>query len=93
MQWIYLLPIAAAPLAHNAVSLAREYPARFRVFTSIAALLTVGAVANRLYLMADSGYPGQERVDTSRFVDRQLIRIGSQQEPLHECQHQQEVIN
>lgn len=81
MQWIYLLPIAAAPLAHNAVSLARHYPSRFRPLLALAAGLTAAAVANRLVLMADSGYPGQERVDPTRFIDSQLIKIGSHHEP------------
>lgn len=61
-QWIYLLPVAGAPLAHIFVSLAkRAPPPRARMWLAATAAATAAAVGNRMWLMADAGYPGQER--------------------------------
>lgn len=61
-QWKYLIPVATAPLAHWVVTLQRRAPQSKRklIFSAVAAV-TLGAVATRLILMADAGYPGAER--------------------------------
>ena len=62
-QWIYLGPIAAAPMAHIAVTLYRDA----RTITQKRLILGVGIVGStvltigmRLFLLSHAGYPGQE---------------------------------
>lgn len=76
-QWIYLVPVAGAPLAHIAVSLAKRHPTKWRSWAAVAGWLTVAAVASRMFLMADSGYPGQEAVNVDRYVDHRLLHVHS----------------
>src|SRR4051794_32229104 len=59
-QWLYLVPVAGAPLAHFAVTSAAQWPRRRRFFLALVAAATVTAVGNRLFLMGHAGYPGEE---------------------------------
>jgi hypothetical protein len=59
-QWLYLVPVLGAPFAHFLVTGAAARPQSKRLMLSLAAAATVFAVGNRLWLMADAGYPGGE---------------------------------
>jgi hypothetical protein len=60
VQWLYLLPVAGAPVAHLFVTATAQFPKRRRVLLALVAGATVTAVLNRLWLMGDAGYPGYE---------------------------------
>lgn len=60
VQWIYVVPVALAPLAHIFVTGAATFPKHKKVFFALVGAATAGAVANRMWLMADAGYPGME---------------------------------
>ena len=61
-QWVYLGPILAAPLAHIAVTLYRDYGSKSARARTILIGGIVGCSAMtlgmRLYLMHHAGYPG-----------------------------------
>ena len=59
-QWIYLVPVMGAPLAHIFVSAISKYPHLKRPLAAAVALSTVTMVGNRLFLMHHAGYPGGE---------------------------------
>jgi len=59
-QWIYIVPVALAPLAHIFVTATATFPRHRRFWLGLVGLATIGAVTNRMWLMADSGYPGAE---------------------------------
>eukprot|EP00934_Nitzschia_sp_Nitz4_P001503 Nitzschia sp. Nitz4//scaffold109_size72162//53651//54019//NITZ4_005854-RA/size72162-processed-gene-0.19-mRNA-1//1//CDS//3329532787//1503//frame0 len=75
-QWMYLGPIAAAPLAHICVTLYRDAKTPLQKRMVIGGVIgsTFLAVGMRLVLMAHAGYPGgpnsqmaeRERVVTSQ---------------------------
>ena len=68
-RWLYILPIAGAPLAHIFVSSMKKYPAFKRPLAVAVVLSTISMVGNRLYLMGDAGYPGAEGAkDGPRFL-------------------------
>jgi hypothetical protein len=54
--WLYLLPVAGAPLAHNLMTLSHAYPAQKKLLLGGVVAATATMVFNRLYLMADAGY-------------------------------------
>ena len=60
-QWMYLGPIAAAPVAHIAVTLYRsaKTPLQRQWILGIGIIgSTIGTIGMRLYLMAHAGYSG-----------------------------------
>ena len=60
-QWIYLGPIAAAPIAHICVTLYRDAktPQAKRMLFGVGVVgSTALTLATRLYLMHHAGYPG-----------------------------------
>jgi len=60
-QWIYLGPIAAAPIAHICVTLYRDAktPQAKRLLLGVGVIgSTVATLGMRLYLMNHAGYPG-----------------------------------
>ena len=60
-QWIYLGPIAAAPIAHICVTLYRDAktPQAKRLLFGVGIIgSTVATLGMRLYLMNHAGYPG-----------------------------------
>ena len=62
-QWIYLGPIAAAPLAHIAVTLyqSAKTPRQKAVILGCGVVgSTVVTISMRLWLMGHAGYPGME---------------------------------
>ena len=59
-QWIYLVPVLGAPVAHIFVSATRIFPRRKRLLLWLVAASTTTAIANRLWLMSDAGFPGAE---------------------------------
>ena len=69
-QWMYLGPIAAAPLAHIAVTLYRDAktPRQKQLILGVGVIgsttLTLGM---RLYLMYHAGYAGKETVPLDRY--------------------------
>jgi hypothetical protein len=71
-QWIYLVPVIGAPVAHIFVSATRMFPRHKRLLLGLVAVSTATAVINRLWLMGDAGFPGAEggkdsdRYDASR---------------------------
>jgi hypothetical protein len=59
-QWIYLLPVVTAPVAHIFVSSIHRYRKyRYPLF-GLVAVSTCLAVWQRIYFMKHSGYPGAE---------------------------------
>lgn len=66
-QWQYIVPVAAAPVAHWFVSAIRGAPpARQRMLKVAVVCATFGAVGTRLWLMGDAGYPGAEGIKPGR---------------------------
>jgi hypothetical protein len=66
-QWIYLLPVMGAPLAHMFVSGLASYPKKKQyavkrniMITGIV-VSTATMIWNRLWLMSHAGYPGAEK--------------------------------
>lgn len=59
-QWIYLLPVATAPIAHILVSASTRYKKYRTPILGLVAISTAVAVWQRLYFMKHSGYPGAE---------------------------------
>ena len=62
-QWIYLGPIAAAPIAHICVTLYRDAktPQQKRLLLGVGVIgSTLAMVGMRVGLMFHAGYPGQE---------------------------------
>ena len=60
-QWIYLVPIVLAPVAHMVVSASRRMDRSKRgMMLGLTVALTVGAVLNRVVLMKHAGFPGAE---------------------------------
>ena len=59
-QWIYLAPIALAPVAHWLVTAAAQHRRVARPLLLACVGFTAAAVANRLVLMGHAGYPGSE---------------------------------
>ncbi|CAB9496670.1 unknown protein [Seminavis robusta] len=60
-QWIYLGPIAAAPIAHICVTLYRDAktPRAKQLLFGVGVIgTTVLTIGTRLYLMHHAGYPG-----------------------------------
>lgn len=66
-RWLYILPVAAAPLAHIFVSMMKQHPQYRRPLLGLVVASTVLAVGNRVFLMQDAGYPG---VEGSKGADR-----------------------
>ena len=65
-QWIYLGPIAAAPIAHICVTLYRDAktPRAKQLLFGVGIVgSTVATVGMRLYLMHHAGYPGGPNTD------------------------------
>lgn len=65
-QWIYLLPIAGAPIAHVLVSSTHLFSKRPHLKRWVwigVGISTVSMVLNRLWLMNHAGYPGGEEKD------------------------------
>jgi len=56
-KWMYLLPIAVAPVAHILISVGSKQGSysKAKPFIVAAGMVTVGAVAQRIYLMEDAG--------------------------------------
>lgn len=68
-QWIYLGPIAAAPLAHIAVTFYRSAKTvqQKQLLLGIGIIgSTVMTVGMRLWLMSHAGYPGMESTELAR---------------------------
>mmetsp|Transcript_27844 Transcript_27844/g.76642 ORF Transcript_27844/g.76642 Transcript_27844/m.76642 type:complete len:112 (-) Transcript_27844:1755-2090(-) len=59
-QWLYLGPIAAAPMAHICVSLYQKAKTPFQKQLIVGGVVgsTFLAISMRLVLMAHAGYPG-----------------------------------
>ena len=65
-QWIYVGPIAAAPIAHICVTLYRDAktPRAKQLLFGVGIVgSTVATVGMRLYLMHHAGYPGGPNTD------------------------------
>mmetsp|Transcript_21015 Transcript_21015/g.33821 ORF Transcript_21015/g.33821 Transcript_21015/m.33821 type:complete len:117 (-) Transcript_21015:195-545(-) len=71
-QWIYLGPIAAAPLAHIFVTLYRSAttPLQKRLVVGGVVASTAMAVGMRMVLMVHAGYPGGPN---SQMVERERV--------------------
>lgn len=75
-QWMYLGPIAAAPLAHICVTLYQnaKTPLHKRLIMGGVIGSTILTVGMRLVLMAHAGYPGgpnQQMAERERWVTQQ----------------------
>lgn len=72
-QWIYLGPIAAAPIAHICVTLYRsaKTPQAKRLLWSVGIVgSSVATLGTRLYLLHHAGYPGGPN---SQMADRERL--------------------
>jgi hypothetical protein len=72
-QWMYLGPIAAAPIAHICVTLYRDAktPRTKQLLLSVGIVgSTVATIGMRLYLMNHAGYPGGPN---TQVIEREMI--------------------
>lgn len=79
-QWMYIGPIAAAPLAHVAVSSYRHAKTNFqrRMVLGVGVVgVTAASIAVRLTLMGHAGYPGGDIDDQ---VAAQRTRVLTEEE-------------
>ena len=77
-QWIYLVPVITAPIAHIFVSASQKFRAYRNPILGLVALSTGLAVYQRLYFMKHSGYPGAEGNKTNdRYITNPHSKITS----------------
>jgi hypothetical protein len=71
IRWAYLVPVIGAPIAHIFVSTMTKFPAHKKLLLTGVIVSTATMVANRLFLMADAGYPGGERQKHDRVIEKE----------------------